>query len=230
MNCGFSQETYHEITYRVLLANRVELEKQNDNVKQHYLKTQNELEKIRYKLIFNNNLSLFSIEKSLNNDNSGFYQKSAISIVGEDVYFRESFKSNKILIERNFLDKKFLILDRINNNWSLDRKSKKIGTYTCYLANLEVDPVFKNEKTKTVEAWYSPDLPYPIGPGEYGGLPGIIVELRTDYFILVIDEIRLNQKEITNIEQPTSGTRIGVDEFNKLVQDKLDEFGFEIKQ
>lgn len=227
---GYCQESLHEITYKVILANRVDLEKQNDNVKEHYLKTQNELDKIRYKLTFNNSRSLFSLVKILSKDNSGFYEKSAISIVGEDIYFREFSKSGEILTERNFLDKKFLIVDEINTNWVLDRKSKTIGSYTCYLARLEIEPIFKNEKTKTIEAWYTPDLPYPIGPTEYGGLPGIIVELRTDYFILVIDEIKLNKKDATTIEQPTSGTKISSVEFNKLVQNKLDEYGFEIKQ
>lgn len=227
---GYCQESRHEITYKVILKNRVDLENQNDNVKQHYLKTQNELDKIRYKLTFNNNRSLFSLVKILSKDSSGFYEKSAISIVGDDIYFREFSKSGEIITERNFLDKKFLIVDEINKNWVLDRKSKRIGSYTCYLARLEVEPIFKNEKAKTLKAWYTPDLPYPIGPGEYGGLPGIIVELRTDYFILVIDEIKLNKKDATTIEQPTSGTKISAVEFNKLVQNKLDEYGFEIKQ
>ncbi|MDO5655034.1 MAG: GLPGLI family protein [Flavobacteriaceae bacterium] len=72
--------------------------------------------------------------------------------------------------------KKILVIDSSLSkiDWQLKRENKKILNFDTRLA------VFEDE-SKNVEAWYTTALPYRIGPFNYHGLPGTILELKIQY-------------------------------------------------
>lgn len=68
--------------------------------------------------------------------------------------------------------KKYLISEKLQLlDWTITDKKKKIGEYNCRLA-------LSKSKGVKIEAWFTEEIPVPAGPAEYGGLPGLIIEVK----------------------------------------------------
>ncbi len=91
--------------------------------------------------------------------------------------------------------------------------------------NEAVDPFDEIEIPKTVEvtAWFTPQIPVGNGPGEYAGLPGLILELNAYRTTLLCSKIILNPKESDDIVPPTKGKGVTREEYNKIIKVKMDE-------
>jgi len=74
-----------------------------------------------------------------------------------------------------------------------------------------------------VTAWYTPQIPVSSGPGEYQGLPGLILEVTADKTIMLCTKVVLNPKEKDVIEKPEKGEVVTRDEYNTIVKDKIEE-------
>lgn len=77
----------------------------------------------------------------------------------------------------------------------------------------------------SIEAWFTPVIPVPGGPGSYGGLPGMILVLsvdggRTQYFAT---EVVLGEVDAGLIRAPEVGDEVSREEYEAIVEDKLDE-------
>ena len=91
--------------------------------------------------------------------------------------------------------------------------------------SLKTDPLDEIEMPKTVEvtAWFTPQIPLGHGPGEYAGLPGLILELNADRTTLLCSKIIMNPKDLPAIEAPVKGTVVTQDEFERIVKEKTQE-------
>lgn len=78
-------------------------------------------------------------------------------------------------------------------------------------------------KEVIVTAWYTPMIPVQNGPGEYSGLPGLILELNVYRTTILCSKIVLNPKEGEVIKVPTNGKEVTKKEYNKIVKEKTDE-------
>ena len=87
------------------------------------------------------------------------------------------------------------------------------------------DPMSQVEipKELIVTAWFTPQIPVKNGPAEYGGLPGLILELNIDRTTLLCSKIVLNPAEAEKITPPKKGKEVTREEFNKIVKEKTDE-------
>lgn len=87
------------------------------------------------------------------------------------------------------------------------------------------DPMDNIEVPKevTVTAWYTPMIPVKNGPGEYAGLPGLILELNAHRTTLLCSKIIMNPKDTDKIEAPTKGKEVTREEYQKIVKEKTDE-------
>ena len=74
-----------------------------------------------------------------------------------------------------------------------------------------------------VTAWYTPQIPVGNGPGEYAGLPGLILELNFYRTTILCSKIVLNPKESTAIKAPNKGKEVTREEYNKIVKEKTEE-------
>ena len=78
-------------------------------------------------------------------------------------------------------------------------------------------------KEITVTAWYTPEVPLNQGPGEYWGLPGLILEVSAGQTTIVCSKIVMNPKDKTEINSPDKGKEVSQEEFDKIVNDKMEE-------
>ena len=78
-------------------------------------------------------------------------------------------------------------------------------------------------KEVIVTAWYTPQIPINNGPGEFVGLPGLILELNFYRTTILCSKIILNPKEATAIKAPKKGKVVSRAEYNKIAKEKLEE-------
>ena len=131
-----------------------------------------------------------------------------------------------VLIKDNFIE----------YDWELTGETKNIGIYTCYKALFEkeedtieldfvdgeIQEINKTKKT-TVIAWYTPNIPISNGPGNYGGLPGLILEVNDDGLTIVCTEVVLNPSETIVIKAPSKGKQVTQKKFEEISIEKSKE-------
>ena len=78
-------------------------------------------------------------------------------------------------------------------------------------------------KTINVVAWYTPQIPVSHGPGEFWGLPGLILEVSADQTSILCSKIIINPKEKIEIEAPDKGRVISREDYNATVKLKMKE-------
>ena len=88
-----------------------------------------------------------------------------------------------------------------------------------------VDPFEDIEVPKEVivTAWFTPQIPVGNGPGEYAGLPGLILELNVYRTTILCSKIVLNPKEAEKISAPDKGQEVTREEYNKIIKENMDE-------
>ncbi len=78
-------------------------------------------------------------------------------------------------------------------------------------------------KEVTVTAWYTPQIPVSQGPGEYHGLPGLILEVNSDRTTILCSKIVLNPDEKEEIKTPSKGKEVTQEEYNEIMKKKMEE-------
>ncbi len=161
----------------------------------------------------------------------------------------KNLKTKEMLEENEFFGTQFLITNSIESlDWKLGKESKQIGEYTVFKATAikKVDPNdFQmarpknqgNSKTESLDpmdlieipeeievtAWYTPLIAVSHGPGEYAGLPGLILELNVHRTTLLCSKIVMDPKNPDKIERPEKGQVITREEYGKIVKAKTEE-------
>lgn len=227
-----------------------------------------------YILTFNNNESIYKEEEKLEAGAGGGFGMMMNSFSAGAQY--KNLKENKILEEREFFGKQFLINDTITNlEWTVTDEKRMIGNYVAVKATAvkkvdendfsmarrrnrdrdkkkedntteeadikdaksddetadtdtkkdDDDPMNDIEVPKevTVTAWFTPQIPVSNGPGEYAGLPGLILEMNVYRTTILCSKIVLSTKEGEKIEAPDKGDEVTRAEYNKIVKEKMDE-------
>ncbi len=87
------------------------------------------------------------------------------------------------------------------------------------------DPMNDIEVPKEVEvtAWFTPQIPVSNGPGEYAGLPGLILEMNMHRTTILCSKIVLSTKAGETIEAPEKGDEVTREQYNKIVKEKMEE-------
>lgn len=198
-----------------------------------------------YILTFNKEASIYKEEESLAPP-----QPSGINIVvsfsgGSDVLYK-NIKENRYTNQNESFSKLFLIKDELEKlDWKLESETKNIGEYTCYKAtkthqrevfksmsfsnNNDKDSETKEEEkepemeTITTTAWYTPQIPVSTGPGNYHGLPGLILEINDGSQTLICSKIVLNPKDKVKIVEPKKGKEVSQKKYDEIMDKKQKE-------
>ncbi len=78
-------------------------------------------------------------------------------------------------------------------------------------------------KEVIVTAWYTMDIPVAHGPENYGGLPGLILEVSDGTTTILCSKIVLNPKEKKEIKAPKNGKVVTQAEFDQIMKEKMEE-------
>ncbi len=192
-----------------------------------------------YILTFNKYESIYKEEEKLTTD-----IKDGLVIIDNSTpgITYKNLKENSYTKEEDLLGKKFLVKDTITHlDWNIENKTKTIGQYTVVKATAfkkiiiknpidqQITPKDENSKKKDlfkeilITAWFAPQIPVSNGPGEYGGLPGLILELNVQRTTFLCSKIILNPKESITIKAPTKGKKVSKSEYDSIVSKKMEE-------
>jgi GLPGLI family protein len=151
--------------------------------------------------------------------------------------FYKNIKENRFANQTEIQGKRFLVKDKLKDfKWELSSETKNIGNYTCYKASFSKEVENTNmiiENGKSVEekiketiittAWYTTQVSISNGPGNYQGLPGLILEINDGKKIIVCTEIILNPSEKISIQEPKKGKVVSQKKYTKIQKEKSDE-------
>lgn len=164
----------------------------------------------------------------------------------------KNVKENALVQSQEFYGKQFLVKDELQAiAWKMGTESKQIGQYMCFKAtasvptseltwydfswsnlrattqkesdSTNVKPTATEVKMTEVEAWYTPQIPVGHGPGEYWGLPGLILEVNAGNTTMLCSKIVMNPKEKIKIEAPDKGKVISKSEYQATISEKMQE-------
>jgi GLPGLI family protein len=163
----------------------------------------------------------------------------------------KNVKQKTLIQSQEFYGKKFLVKDKLAAiDWKLGAESKSIGQYMCFKATAsiptdelewynfswgdlrETNTEAKTDstavetedleiKTTEVEAWYTLQIPVSHGPGEYWGLPGLILEVSAGNTVILCSKIVINPEEVIEIEAPDKGKEITKNDYQATIQEKM---------
>ncbi|MCF7567184.1 GLPGLI family protein [Sabulilitoribacter arenilitoris] len=208
--------------------------------KQVEARLKNRLEKT-YVLSFNKEESMYKEEDKLDAI-SGATDSWGKNFTAGNQY--KNIKTNTFLQSQEFYGKQFLVKDKMQIiEWKMENETKQIGQYMCFKATASIPKsqlswyVFswsqirnnndsnENEvEMAQIEAWYTPQIPISQGPGEYWGLPGLILEINDGSTTILCSKIVMNPKEKTKIKAPEKGQQVTRNEYKEIITKKMTEF------
>ncbi|MES2005088.1 MAG: GLPGLI family protein [Bacteroidota bacterium] len=145
--------------------------------------------------------------------------------------------------------KNFLIIDSIRQQpWKLGTETKQILGHTCHKATRKVmqaagavrrmvmgggggatqDTTTRQQPGKEVEvvAWYADDIVSPVGPENYGQLPGVILQLDVDNGTNVFTATEIKTTvDMKDLKEPKKGKAVTRQEFTKMVNEMMSNGG-----
>jgi GLPGLI family protein len=148
---------------------------------------------------------------------------------GGNVMIRVAEPENKIYTDlatgmrveqRDFMTRLFLIEDHPEWQWKITGNQKIILDYPCMEA-------VSGDGDKKVTAWFTPVIPVSSGPGTYGGLPGLILELETGEGKQLTTAVVVDTEGSVEgkIVKPDKGKKVTRGEFDTIVEEKMKEMG-----
>ena len=160
----------------------------------------------------------------------------------------KNISEGSLVQSQEFYGKLFLVRDKLPSiDWKMGKETKKIGDYLCIKATAQIPTEqltwydfswseLRNENAESeegtteaqtdmteVEAWYTPQIPVGHGPGEYWGLPGLILEISAGNTIMLCSKIVINPREKLEIEAPEKGKEITKMAYKETITDKMKE-------
>lgn len=178
---------------------------------------------IEYELTANKKESRFEYIEGLMLDHQES-NKRFIGLGGGAGIFYKNIEDEELIREIEENGKTYLItLDYNKYNWKLVKESKEILGFTCYKAigtYTEYHPFAQKDITYEHIVWYAPEIPLPFGPGEYTGVPGLILEAVDGSFYMIAEDIEFYKKE-KKIKKPIKGIEITESDFNQLIYEQL---------
>jgi GLPGLI family protein len=124
-------------------------------------------------------------------------------------------KNQKTIDQRDFMSRMFLIESNADTlPWKLTGNRRDILGFACMEASYTKD-------SSTTTAWFAPTIPVSTGPGNFRGLPGLILEVNVNQGKRVISAASVSMGDVTSlIVKPKKGKKISKDDFNKMVAEK----------
>lgn len=196
-----------------------------------------------FTLTFNREESVYKEEEALAPPQPSGTWVVAVNSAGSDIIYK-NIKDQRYSNQNDVFGKIFLIKDKIKStDWKLESETKNVGEYTCFKATTTVERekrrggISINEdkdldaddnkapemETITITAWYTPQIPVSNGPGNYQGLPGLILEVNDGTETVICSKIVLNPEDKVTISEPQKGKEVTQAAFDDILEMKMKE-------
>jgi GLPGLI family protein len=164
--------------------------KQNSELVSNLDGIENFMSSYEFELLYSNKVSIYKAIQKLSKDEVSISETTAKIFIDYDKKYYNDIEKSKLFINQE-LDGKIYTVDTPQKYkiWEMSSETKTINGYLCYKATSKIRNVM-------IEAWYCPMIPTSLGPNEYKGLPGLILELKRGKLKYLAKSI-----EIINIEK-----------------------------
>jgi len=217
-----------------------------DRMKRIQEMMKNQLEKT-YILTFDKTASIYKEEEKLDQGAGGRGGMRFMMMGGGATgKYYKNIQTKTLAKENEFSGKNFLIKDSLKTyEWKMEQETKMIGENLCFKATTIIEmPASANnftfgrrnndnkdeekEEEEKIElvpviAWYSMDIPVSHGPGDYWGLPGLILEINAGNTQILCTKIVINPKEKADISEPSKGKVVTQKEYDEILKEKMKE-------
>lgn len=217
-NFTFAQIKSGKITYSLVLTEDKQF-LSNETFGPMYKIAIENARKVHFTLNFSTTESYFEIDNFLNSsDSNSDLAKSFCDYSGPiftNIIDKQTLQNSS---ENIFPKYKYIITEKLQNDWKMSSETKMIDNYLCYKA--ETFQIVKNSEgtfKHPVVAWYCPKLPISSGPLGYGNLPGLILELQVRNAIFGAIALDLNPIQPVKIIKPLKGKTISMDNYNLMI-------------
>ena len=132
-------------------------------------------------------------------------------------------KEGEQIEQKEFMSRMFLIKSELSTGeWKLSGKQKMILDYPCQQA-------IKAGEEQEVVAWFAPAIAVSAGPGRFGNLPGLVLEVNIDegQQVIVAKSVELKVVDKAILKKPTKGKEVTEEEYLAIVEEKMKEMGAE---
>ncbi len=175
-----------------------------------------EFQNVQRELLFNREASLFREYEEEPGTGRGWFR------MGASETHHQHIQNGIYTVKRGVLNEDYLIKSEVKRHpWNLTGRTEMIAGRVCQLA-WRMD-----EKDSTmIEVWYTPEIPVPVGPDEYFGLPGAVLMAVINYNerIYIATEVREEEVPTSRIQAPTGGTEVTPEEFEKISEEMMEQF------
>lgn len=228
-----------EATYKTATTSPIKFDESKlspDQIKMIKQRMSKALQK-EFTLQFNRNESLYQENVALEKDGAGGGMRFMSMITGSGGTYFKNLAEQRYVDQTEFFGKKFLIKDSLENfDWKLGKETKSIGNYICNKATTQrIVTVSKVESsgeevkdttindTIEITAWYTMQIPVSHGPAQYGGLPGLILELNDGATSMLCTKVSLKAGEALSLAEPDDGEEVSQEEYNEITTEKMEE-------
>jgi len=217
----YSQNEKLKVIYEVKV-NYDEFENNDPSVKSRIEAINNQIETLDFVLKVDGKKSIFKINERMVSDNNTALNGAIVSVSGQYSYFKDA--DIKLKHGDIYGKEMSVLLDKEKYaNWEILKEQKNILGFRCFKAMTTYKSFDKNEEEIEVEvyAWFTPEIPFSVGPKDIDGLPGLILEASTNKrFIFVASEIELNPDDLS-VKKPESKETISTEAYEKMVKKVL---------
>ena len=130
-----------------------------------------------------------------------------------------SLTDKQVIQQQEFMGKMFLISgEQKPFEWKITAEQRQMDQFLCQKA-------IHTDSTRTIVAWFTPQIPVSLGPANLGGLPGMILdaEINEGETIYQVTEIVLDDLSEGVIAPPSKGKAVTKEEFDTIVDEKMKE-------
>ncbi len=162
-------------------------------------------------------------EKEITSDDGSFKMVFKMDAPEEILYTNMSTKEQ--YRQTGFMGKTFLIESSVEKNkWKLTGEKIKYLGYVCQKAE-RTEYIEREDKERMIVAWFTSEIPTPIGPSGYNNLPGAVLMVNIDNGKTEIKATAIDLGAIEEIalDKPTKGQKVTKEEFDQIVEQKTRE-------
>jgi GLPGLI family protein len=131
----------------------------------------------------------------------------------EETY--KNYATEKIIELKELGPKKYIIEDTLRKlSWKLNDDTMMVKGYHCKKATA------KSRQGDNIVAWYTEEITTPSGPDQFGGLPGLILQMDIgdSWIVFTATDIETNAgKQI--VKAPTGAKKVTRQEFQKMMDE-----------